>query len=535
MQWTVFWQRARGALPYLLALAFTAVVACVIVRHEIWRDEMQAWLLARDSATPLELLRHIRYEGHPGLWHLMLWPLAQLSPNPAWMQVLHVALAGLAAWLVFRFSPFSWAVKILLVLGYFFAYEWAVIARNYAISVVLLFTVCALFEHRWKWFPAIAASLFLLCHTNIYALLLVLVLAVTLPIEFAVAYAGRYREAERCLGRFLAGMGLIVLGLFTGIMQTVPPSDSGFAREWRWEWRQDAAGRLGEIVTRAYLPVPVEQTGFWNSNRLLDGPGGKPPLIPQDRHFAWGLALLGVGSVFFLKRPWLMAPYWLGSLTLLAFYHVKYYGGLRHAGFLYLWFVVLLWMSFSYRPWTGQRRWIDVLPAFWDRHRMKVLMPLLALQAWGTAVAVKVDWKEPFSQAKAAADWLRMEYPDRTPFVFLGDTSFAASPVVGYLELERIYYPDRADFGSYVIWDQQRLGHGGRPIDQQVEDLVKTTGKDAILIFNYAVGQRHGWEKALLVHEFPGGTISDEHYWIYRWPHGADAGEGNLLKAGKER
>src|ERR1019366_8272915 len=116
-------------------------------------------------------------------------------------------------------APFSWTVKVLLVLGYFFAYEWAVIARNYAVSVKLLFTICTLFEHRWRRFPAIAAALFLLCHTNIFALLLVLVLAVTLPIEFAVTYAGRYRQAERCLGRFLAGMALIACGLYTGIKQ----------------------------------------------------------------------------------------------------------------------------------------------------------------------------------------------------------------------------------------------------------------------------------------------------------------------------
>ena len=512
----IFWRRVKAALPYVLALAFAAFMACVIRHHEMWRDELQAWLLVRDSATPLQLLHNMRYEGHPGLWHLLLWPLAHLSPNPVLMQGLHVVVAGLSALLVFRWSPFSWVVKVLLLFGYFFAYEYAVIARNYAISATLLFMVCALFEYRWRLFPAIATALCLLCHTNIFALLLVIVLAVTLPIEFAVAYAGRYRQAERYLGRFLVGLLLIGCGLYTGIKQIAPPPDTGFANGWHWQWRDGAADHLGELVTRAYLPVPVPKVAFWNTNRFLEKPadGRDTPLIPRASRFACGLGLLALGSLFFLKRPWLLVPYWLGNLTLLTFYHVKYNAGIRHSGFLFLWFVTVLWMSDAYRPWTTSRQWVDWLPAFWDRHRWKALVPLLALHVWGAAVAITVDWVEPFSQAKAAARWLRAEYPDLSRFVLVGDESGPASSVVGYLEVPRIYYPDRSEFGSYCIWDQQRLHRAGRRLDAQVEDLVQKTGQDALLILNHEFSNG----KATLLHPFQGGIRDDEHYWIYRWP-----------------
>jgi len=520
MQWNHFWQRNRATLPYFLTIVFAVTMGCITSRHEMWRDELQAWLLARDSANPLELLRHMRYDGHPALWHLMLWPFARLSGNLTWMQGLHVALASLSAWLVFRFSPFSWGVKILLVLGYFFAYEWAVIARNYALSVTLLFTICTLFEHRWKWFPAIAAALFLLCHTNAFAWLLVLVLAITLSIEFAVAYAGRYREAERCLGRFLAGMGLVALGLFSSLRQTLPPPDSGYASNWKWEWKEGAADNVGAMVIRAYLPVPVQRLDFWNSNRFLDTPESEAGAghIPRSHRFAWGVSALMLGSLFFLKRPWLIVPYWLGSLALITFYHVKFSGGMRHWGFLYLWFITLLWMSFSYRPWSFPQRWAEWLPAFWDRHRMKLLTPLLALHVYGASIAVMEDWTEPFSQAKAVAQWLRTDYPDRARFVFVGDHACVASSVVGYLKLDRIYYSDREDFGSYVIWDQRRYGRGNRPFNQQMADLVKKTEKDAILILNRELSDSQRSAKTTLLRQFTGPTIVDEKYWIYLWP-----------------
>ena len=54
--------------PYAIGLAFLflAVGAYTTNHHEMWRDEIQAWLLARDSASVFELFAHLKYEGHPG-------------------------------------------------------------------------------------------------------------------------------------------------------------------------------------------------------------------------------------------------------------------------------------------------------------------------------------------------------------------------------------------------------------------------------------------------------------------------------------
>ena len=53
------------------APALTAVYALVLsfalFHHEMWCDEIQAWLLARDSANVFELFRNLKYEGHPSL------------------------------------------------------------------------------------------------------------------------------------------------------------------------------------------------------------------------------------------------------------------------------------------------------------------------------------------------------------------------------------------------------------------------------------------------------------------------------------
>jgi hypothetical protein len=68
-----------GRWPEVLTLAaYIALLASVIPFHEPWADEAQAWQLAR-SVSVLDLLSHyLRYEGSPGLWHLLLAMLAKM-------------------------------------------------------------------------------------------------------------------------------------------------------------------------------------------------------------------------------------------------------------------------------------------------------------------------------------------------------------------------------------------------------------------------------------------------------------------------
>jgi hypothetical protein len=68
----------------LSAFIFSAILAIVGPHHEPWFDA-QAWLIARD-ATLWDLLAHrVRYEGSPGLWHLLLWFLSRAGMPFTWL------------------------------------------------------------------------------------------------------------------------------------------------------------------------------------------------------------------------------------------------------------------------------------------------------------------------------------------------------------------------------------------------------------------------------------------------------------------
>jgi hypothetical protein len=504
------WRWIDRLLPYLLTVLFAVGLGVALSHHEMWRDELQAWLLARDAASPLELLHNIRYEGHPGLWHLLLWGPAQLTWNPVAMQVVHGLLASLAVFVVLRFAPFRWLTRILLCGSYFLAYEWAVVSRNYAISMLLFFLFATLHRKRWRWFPLQAVVAFALCHTNIHSIILVLVLLPMLGIEYAVAYAGERADARRQLLPVLLGFLIIVLGVGTGVRQIVPPEDSGWASSWNFTWDDGGVGNTAACMVRAYAPVPVDRPDFWNTNRYLGE-------IDADHYVPIALGIAGATALLFLCQPWPIIPYVGGTLGLLLFFYVKYPGAMRHHGFLFLLPVVLLWMCWDYAPWRLPWAWANWPSRIWHHLREVPLVALLLLQLYGTTVALKHDWQTPFSMSKATAEWIRREVPDWEQQLLACYGGPANSAVVGHLQAPQIFYANRNEWGSYVIWDSKG-GGGPQRGRKNLSAMMEAREQSALLISPHPLRARQLPKAAELLHTVSATAVTESRYHIYRCP-----------------
>ena len=61
-----------------LFLGYLVFNGMLLAGHELWRDEANVWLIAREL-SPLQLFKEIRYQGHPCLWYLLVMPLAKLG------------------------------------------------------------------------------------------------------------------------------------------------------------------------------------------------------------------------------------------------------------------------------------------------------------------------------------------------------------------------------------------------------------------------------------------------------------------------
>jgi hypothetical protein len=220
-------QRPRNPLlaPEWIALALYAIVlAYAISDHEPWADEAQAWQLARSLSLPALFCKYIRYEGSPGLWHLILWMLNKAHVSYSGMHWFSgmLALAGTAV-LVLR-SPFPRYLKLSLPFTYFLLFQYAVVARSYVLIPGILYLIA----WRWKKSPIVLALLLgLLANLALHAAVLSAALAIVYATQRLRAIDLRENESRRQL--LLAT--LLLLGLYAFALWTAwPPHDLMLSR-----------------------------------------------------------------------------------------------------------------------------------------------------------------------------------------------------------------------------------------------------------------------------------------------------------------
>ncbi|MCB0795477.1 MAG: hypothetical protein KDB88_12130, partial [Flavobacteriales bacterium] len=141
--------------PAVLVL-FACWLFAAMGQHGMWLDEMQHWCLARDSNDLVDLFHNTRNEGHPPLWHLLLFFITRTTSDPVAMQVLHGLIALCSIYLVLWHAPFPLSWRVLLVFGYFFAFEYAVISRNYGPTLLALLCATSCYRNRNYWGWAVA-------------------------------------------------------------------------------------------------------------------------------------------------------------------------------------------------------------------------------------------------------------------------------------------------------------------------------------------------------------------------------------------
>lgn len=205
-------ERVRMYWPVLALLAYVGINLFLLSRHENWRDEAQAWQIAKNLGLG-GLFAQLRYEGHPCLWYLILMPFAKLGLPFSCMGLISLAFMSVAAWLVLKKAPFSWPVKLVLVFGSFFVYYYPVISRSYSLIPPLLAVLAVLYPCRKEKGILYGAALAALTQTHVYMAGLSFLLSFFWLCETAADLWKQKQPGENKSA--LAGLGLSLLsGLF---------------------------------------------------------------------------------------------------------------------------------------------------------------------------------------------------------------------------------------------------------------------------------------------------------------------------------
>lgn len=506
--------RRESRFAAVVLVLFLAATIPVVLRHEMWRDEVQAWLLARDVPSLGALFWQLHYEAHPALWYLLLRPLARAGVGITGVQWVALAAAAAAVYLFARLAPLPRALRALFAFGYFVVYGYSVVARSYSLTMLLLIGAVAVLAVPRPRAVLGGILLGLAANTTVYGAILAAALGGALVLDTVIGPAhtmGRAGVVQR-LRRIAPTVLITAAGVLLAYAQVRTPADAPFrgndvvaART-----RPDSAvvPRL-TAVWRAYAPVPATGPlgGVWEGDFLL----GRSP--------RWVLPVVGLSVAlvilfaFLLRRSVLALSFYLAAtIALLLFSAFVYTGALYHHGHLFLALVLAIWIAAAQRRFGGSAA-PPARNSWLDRRAWAAVAAVFAVQVAGGAVRLVLDYRFPFSAGRAVAVYLRERGLDRRPV--LAPFSFKATTVAAYLGR-----PVREfDAGRWVTF-MPLDAHVPRRTDSELLALARDCclGErgTAVMVLDHPLA---GSAPGLVVQQlasFTESIVPSEHFYLYR-------------------
>ncbi len=156
----------KKSLNIFILILYSIFTLILILHHEIWADEAQAWLVARDLDI-FGIINHVRTEGHPLLWYFSIMPMAKLSFSVLSMQIFNWAMVVAGVGIFLFKSPFNIYTKIAMILSSGILYWYPVMARSYGFIPILLFLTATIYEKRHERPFLYALLIILLSNTHV--------------------------------------------------------------------------------------------------------------------------------------------------------------------------------------------------------------------------------------------------------------------------------------------------------------------------------------------------------------------------------
>ena len=446
-------QNDSWAAPIALTAAFAIVAAIGLFHHDMWRDEYQAWLVARDAHSIPELFANLRYEGNPALWHLLLYPMTAVTSDPRAMQVLNYVLAvGAVGVICFR-APFPWLWKVLHVFGYYVLFEFTLISRSYALGCLLTMAACALFPTRHTRPIRLAVVLALLANTHVFGLIIACAIGLIAAADVFLPGLAMPTIPRRARVWFVA---LVAAGAVASLIQIAPEPDNTFplVRPHPGVDVPRAVEAVGQLA-RAYLPIPeLRLPHFWNTNFLDFVRVPSLGLTPIRIEALLSVAFLMLFGWYFSRQWRIAAAFFAGSIALMVVEYLTGFGLQRYIGHMMSVLVASVWMLRSGSEGAVAADARGTWPPHWRVALGEMMLTIVfavsciaGLFVWG------VDLRKPFTGSAELVRYLRSAHLEHEEMIAIAD--HAASPVAAELR-RRLYFPQMGSDGSFTVWSRQR-------------------------------------------------------------------------------
>ena len=385
-----------GARHAYFALAlYVPLLAVAVWRHEPWSDEAQAWLLAKDSGIVELFIERLRYEGSPGLWHLILMVPAKLGLPYFTINIISFLFAVTGVWFFLRRAPLPLFVKMLFPFTFFVLFQYAVVARSYCLMPLLLFLIADNYDRKIERPYRFALLLILLANVSTHGLLIAVALAAAGALDVLRSWkrldlrARRSQIIAACL--FACVVGLLALAL-------APPADLG-------------TGRINNLDPLHFVKVNLLML---TRSLMTDDLAGRSVL-----QMAASLVVFAV-TLWWLWLKGKLLPYVLPLFALFTLFAVKYHN-VWHEGILFLLWIFALWISFGGH---GGRE----TPPIARKLVTAAATAVLAVHVYWAVHALRYDIGHVYSGSLAVAEYIKAGNLEHTKIHMAGFKAIAVLP-----------------------------------------------------------------------------------------------------------
>ena len=434
--------------------ALIAVVSCLsMYYHEVWLDEAHAFLIARDSIGVHNLFLNIRYEGHPALWHILLYYGYRLTHSIYVMQAIHLTFGLATIAIILACSPFNIKLKLMLACSYFFSYEYLIISRNYTIGIFFIVLSMVVFKRMRGSFKLVIVAVLigLAMNSHVSNLLISTFLFICMLAIYLKEPINRNKNA-------MAACLIIIIALATAYSEIRPFPD-------RSHPKPDLSVNPAKIlnsVRRIGQVVFLVPTNRWSEPWSWTIPAiGSAPL-EDIREYQAGFDIKKVLNLALYETPSLLLLLLIGSLLLLVrkslpvmiffalslgglffFDYVFYPGTVRHLGYFFILIIITLWLfkDFGYKD---ERKSLD------KKIFVYVFSIVLLLQLVSSVVFHVCDYLYIFSDAKNTAEFLKKQKLTNKRILF--SPEYMAPQVLYYSGIKKAFYPETKKYQSFIVF-----------------------------------------------------------------------------------
>ncbi len=193
-------------------LVYGTLTLIGILNHELWIDEAQAWNIARDNDLP-GILAAMKYEGHPPLWHFILYVFAHMGLSCTAVSVISwcISIASVAV-ILYKF-PFALPVKLTIIFSSGFLFYNSVMSRVYCLVILLLCIIAVMYGRRKKHPVLFGFLVALLANTHICICGIVGAIGIIMIIDLFKYWKtnSRRENIKSLIGLGIAGIGVLLL------------------------------------------------------------------------------------------------------------------------------------------------------------------------------------------------------------------------------------------------------------------------------------------------------------------------------------